>query len=81
MKKNKYGKQKSNDNGNCACTAKKLSFVWGVPNYLPCYPPGETNETMTRHQEQLRQQNLLPYEKQDSNLVKKWIPNFVIEER
>ena len=71
MKKNKYGRRKSNDDGNCAGAVKKLCVVWGVPNYLPCYPPGETDETMTRHQETLRQQNRLPYEKQDSILVQK----------
>ena len=71
VKKNKYGKQKSNDDGNCACTVKRLFLVWGVPNYLPCYPPGETDKTMTRHQEKLRQQKRLPYEKKDSILVKK----------
>ena len=52
-------------------TVKKLCLVWGVPNYLPCYPPGETDEAMTRHQEKLRQENWLPYEKQDSIFIKK----------
>ena len=52
-------------------TVKKLCLVWGVPNYLPCYPPRETDEAMTQHQEKLRQENWLPYEKQDSIFIKK----------
>ena len=71
VKKNEYGKQKSNDSGNYSSTVKKISLAWVVPYYLPCYPPGKTDETMTRHQEKLRQQNRLPYQKQASILVKK----------
>ena len=59
----------------------KNCLVWGVPNYLSCYPPGETDETMTRHQEKLSQQNQLPYEKQDSILIKKIMDTTFSHER
>lgn len=81
LKKNKYGQAKSNDDSSCADNIKKLSLVWGVPHYLPCDTPGEADETMTGHQEKLKQQNLLPYEKQDSILVKKMDTTFSLRRK